>query len=341
MDLTDITRSMVRSKEPVALKQLDTPWTSKALEAGCPKSEYPRPQFKRDSYMSLNGIWGFCVTKSCALPRKKEISGRIRVPFSPESALSIVDETSHNKETLLPHVLKPDEYLWYYKKVEVANRPSKNAHLWLHFGAVDQICDVYINSHAVAHHEGGYLPFTIDVTSYLKKEPENETTEFFDIKVCVKDVTDTSWLSRGKQTLRRGGMFYSAQSGIWQSVWMEWVPETVIYKVVVEPQSDLSSALIKLTVSNPCDVILRRLPDVDNNKSYSDKAAFSETQKTEDAKDKCACEADRKLFGKIVERDLFKPCDPLEAQTDHGIPSSDTIPLDVRYAYTAQPIDAA
>ena len=62
MDLTDITRSMVRSKEPVALRRLDTPWTEKVLESVCPKSEYPRPQFERDSYVSLNGIWGFCVT---------------------------------------------------------------------------------------------------------------------------------------------------------------------------------------------------------------------------------------------------------------------------------------
>ncbi len=318
MDLTDITRSMVRSKEPVALRRLDTPWTEKVLESVCPKSEYPRPQFERDSYVSLNGIWGFCVTKSAALPRKKDISGRIRVPFSPESALSIVDETSQNKETFLPHVLKPDEYLWYYRKVEVDNRPSKNARLWLHFGAVDQICDVYINSHAAAHHEGGYLPFTIDVTSFLKKESENDSSdneakEFFDIKVCVKDVTDTSWLSRGKQTLRRGGMFYSAQSGIWQSVWMEWVPETMIYKVVVEPQSDLKTALIKLTVSKPCDVIIRRLPDTNEDKA-----------------------PDNKLFGKIIERDTFKPCDPLESQTDHEILSSDTIPFDVRYAYSSE-----
>ena len=176
------------------------------------------------------------------------------MPFSPESALSIVDETSQNKETFLPHVLKPDEYLWYYRKVEGDTRPSKNARLLLHFGAVDQICDVYINSHAAAHHEGGYLPFTIDVTSFLKKESENdssdnETKAFFDITVCVKDVTDTSWLSRGKQTLRRGGMFYSAQSGIWQSVWMEWVPEAYVTSLFMVPDIDNDRLSIEMKVS--------------------------------------------------------------------------------------------
>ena len=301
MDLTDITRSMVRSKEPVALKHLDTPWTEKALSSQCPKSEYPRPQFVRDSYMSLNGIWGFCVTNSAVLPRKSEISGRIRVPFSPESDLSVVDERTDDVRTHLPHVLMPGEYLWYYKKVDVPGRPSKNSRLFLHFGAVDQICDVYINSHAVAHHEGGYLPFTIDVTSYIKKELEKE---YFEIKVCVTDVTDTSWLSRGKQTLRRGGMFYSAQSGIWQSVWMEWASETALYKVVAEPSNDLTSVQLSLILSKPCDVLIR--------------------QKTKE---------DKAPFGKIVEVGDFDPCDPLEAQTDHALPSSDTIPLDTKFAY--------
>ncbi len=301
MDLTDITRSMVRSKAPVALRHLDTPWTDKALSSQCPKSEYPRPQFVRDSFMSLNGIWGFCVTNSAVLPRKNDISGRIRVPFSPESDLSVVDERTDDVRTHLPHVLMPGEYLWYYKKVDVPKRPSKNSRLFLHFGAVDQICDVYINSHAVAHHEGGYLPFTIDVTSYIKKELEQE---YFEIKVCVTDVTDTSWLSRGKQTLRRGGMFYSAQSGIWQSVWIEWASETALYKVVAEPSNDLTSVQLSLILSKPCDVLIR--------------------QKTKEGK---------APFGKIVEVGDFDPCDPLEAQTDHALPSSDTIPLDTKFAY--------
>lgn len=312
MDLTDITRSMVRSKEPVALKQLDTPWTDKALTSKCPKSEYPRPQFVRDSYISLNGIWGFCVTNSSMIPRKKDICGRIRVPFSPESMLSKVDDTAASRKALLPHVLKPGEYLWYYRKVDVTNRPDTTSHLLLHFGAVDQICDVYINGHNVAHHEGGYLPFTIDVTRYLKSDSVSlsNPNEYFDLKVCVTDVTDTSWLSRGKQTLNRGGMFYSAQSGIWQSVWMEWVPDTAILKVVAEPSKDLSFVKIRLTMTKPCEVTIRQLPDADIK--------------------------DQDLFQKVITADKFHPCDPLEAQTDHPIPSSDTIPMDTMYAYTAK-----
>ncbi|WP_248405042.1 glycoside hydrolase family 2 protein [Butyrivibrio fibrisolvens] len=311
MDLTDITRSMVRSKEPVALKQLDTPWTDKALTSKCPKSEYPRPQFVRDSYISLNGIWGFCVTDSPSIPRKKDICGSIRVPFSPESMLSKVDITAGSRKTLLPHVLKPGEYLWYYRKVDVVGRPDASSRLLLHFGAVDQVCDVYINGHSVAHHEGGYLPFTIDVTRYSQKD-------YFDLKVCVTDVTDTSWLSRGKQTLNRGGMFYSAQSGIWQSVWMEWVPDTAILKVVAEPSKDLSFVKIRLTVTKPCDVIIRQIPD--SRIGQKDDIGGEESE----------------LFEKMITADKFHPCDPLEAQTDHPIPSSDTIPMDTLYAYTTK-----
>lgn len=326
MDLTDITRSMVRSKEPVALKQLDTPWTRKAKEADCPKSEYPRPQFVRDSYVSLNGIWGFCISDSHAIPRKKNICGRIRVPFSPESILSVVDRTSKSRATFLPHVLKPGQYLWYYKKVDVPVKPFEKARLLLHFGAVDQVCDVYINGHTVAHHEGGYLPFTIDATPYIKKDShdnlektvvdENSNAsqksleaDFFELKVCVTDVTDTSWLSRGKQTLNRGGMFYSPQSGIWQSVWMEWVPETCVYKIVAEPSKDLSFVKIRLIVSKPCDVVIRQIRDKDS---------------------------DQEPFERTITAQTFHPCDPLEAQSDHVIPSSDTIPLDTMYAYTAK-----
>ena len=331
MDITDITRSSVRSKEKVALKQLDTPWTDKATTTHCPKSEYPRPQFVRDSYIPLNGIWSFCITNSMSVPRKKDINGRIRVPFSPESMLSVVDRTSNSKSTLLPHILIPGEYLWYYKKVIVPARPKGCSRLFLHFGAVDQICDVYINGHTVAHHEGGYLPFTIDVTKYLKKENHEHSylnekedpgsgaafeyqsmsrpLEYFELKVCVTDVTDTSWHSRGKQTLTRGGMFYSSQSGIWQSVWMEWVPDAAIYKLVAESSKDLSFVKIRLTLSKPCDVIIRQIVDKGT---------------------------DIKPFERKISAKTFHPCDPLDAQTDHIIPSSDTIPLDTMYAYTAK-----
>lgn len=309
MDITGITRSIVRSKEPALLKQLDTPWTKNVEESDCPKTEYPRPQFVRDSYISLNGIWGFCVMSSSAIPRKKEICGRIRVPFSPESNLSIVDKSAAKRQALLPHILKPGEYLWYYKRVSVSQRPSDTAHLLLHFGAVDQICDVYINGHLVAHHEGGYLPFTIDATKYIKIENDRPGDGFFDLKVCVTDVTDTSWLSRGKQTLNRGGMFYSAQSGIWQSVWMEWVPDTAIYKIVTKTSNDLSFVKIKITLSKPCNVTIRQI-----NVSTDD---------------------EEPPFEKIIKAQAFHPCDPLEAQTDHPIVSSDTIPCDTKYAYTA------
>ena len=217
------------------MEQLYTRW-GKTLDADHVLQEYPRPLLKRDSYVNLNGYWEYAVTKQFKRPEKYD--GRILVPFSPESVLSGVGRQ-----------LQPDEYLWYriqdgrfspdWEKLDQGMR------LILHFGAVDQSCRVYVNGREAAKHTGGYLPFSADITEYLGKA-SNE------ILAAVKDLSDTSYHAKGKQKLKKGGMFYTAQSGIWQTVWMEYVPGCYITELAAEP--DLNRKLVRICVRSALDL---------------------------------------------------------------------------------------
>lgn len=119
----------------------------------------------------------------------------------------------------------------------------------MHFGAVDQACRVFVNGKSAGAHTGGYLPFELDITEYLHAG-ENE------LVVAVKDLSDTSYHARGKQKLKSGGMFYTAQSGIWQTVWMECVPQQYIHSV--ETKTDLEKGVIKIKVNTGKDSDTKR-----------------------------------------------------------------------------------
>ena len=179
---------------------LMTPW-GEHLDENCILTEYPRPQMRRDSYLNLNGRWEYAITDSDELPRRWD--GTILVPFSPESALSGVGRS-----------LQPGQTLWYRREVIVPQGfiPA-DGRLLLHFGAVDQEAAVYWNGRLLGRHMGGYNAFTLDATDALG--PRNS------LVVRVHDDTDASFHSRGKQKTRRGGIWYTPQSGIWQTVWME------------------------------------------------------------------------------------------------------------------------
>ena len=193
-----------------------TKW-GKSLDKDCPLPEYPRPQFVRDSYLSLNGEWSLGFYKKGTFESLEEYS--ITVPFSPECPLSGVNR-----------VLGKDEYLLYEKSFSLPEGFNAGRVL-LHFGAVDQIADVSLNGRYIMRHEGGYTPFECDITNYLK-DGENTLT------VKVEDVCEDNEFSRGKQRTRRGGIWYSAQSGIWQSVWLESVPQDYIRSVRITPDFD-------------------------------------------------------------------------------------------------------
>lgn len=211
------------------MKQLYTRW-GKNLDRDHVLEEYPRPLLMREDYQILNGWWDYAFTIDYKQPQQYE--GRILVPFSPETALSGVGRQ-----------LKPDEYLWYRRNFDLPGWDIEKGQnrILLHFGAVDQSCEVRINGHKVKRHTGGYLPFEVDISRYAQ-ESANE------LIVAVKDLSDTSYHSKGKQKLNAGGMFYTAQSGIWQTVWLEKVPETYIKEIKTVP--DIEKKIIRIKVSS-------------------------------------------------------------------------------------------
>ena len=210
-----------------------TPWAD-TLDRAQPLPEYPRPQMVRDSYLNLNGPWSYAITTSASKPAQAD--GTILVPFSPESELSGVG-----------HILQPEEYLWYIRTVTLPDGFNVGRVL-LHFGAVDQIATVWCNGVELATHTGGYLPFTVDITEVLAKENT--------ILVCVRDATNKSQLPRGKQTLHPHGIWYTPQSGIWQTVWLESVPQNYIHSLRVTPLFDAHQVEITVEGAGQCTIDL-------------------------------------------------------------------------------------
>ena len=190
--------------------------------------EYPRPQLQRKSYINLNGMWDYRIISG-----KGQVvsAGLIQVPFSPETKLSKTD----------CHTLLPEETLEYTTKF-IVDKVKKTKHLILHFGAVDQVAYVSLNGVHLGMHEGGYTSFSFDITDYII-EGENE------IKVRVRDYTDRVGYGRGKQTIEPSGMWYRAQSGIWQTVWMEWVPIAYIIDMSMIPDIDNNKLDVVFKVS--------------------------------------------------------------------------------------------
>lgn len=185
--------------------------------------EYPRPSLVRDSYLNLNGVWEYCINTSS---RGGAYEGEILVPFSPEARLSGVGKT-----------LRPHEYLHYRKRFTLPEG-FKKSRVLLHFGAVDQECLAFLNGAALGEHKGGYLPFSFDITEQLR-DGENELT------LRVTDWTEKLPHGRGKQKLEKKGkfssLFYTPQSGIWKTVWLESVEENYIKELKIRPLFDESS----------------------------------------------------------------------------------------------------
>ena len=190
---------------------------------GTPWLAYPRPQMRRSSYYNLNGSWDFTVTREQALPRHYDRT--IQVPFCPESSLSGIGQ--HFDE---------GAYLCYRRQLVLPEGFQQNRVL-LHIGAADQAAEVYVNQKRVCTHVGGYEAFTADITDALK-----DTNE---LVIRVTDDLRSHVLPYGKQVIHRGGMWYTPVSGIWQTVWLESVPENYVNHM--EIQTSLSTATIRIT----------------------------------------------------------------------------------------------
>ena len=174
---------------------------------GAPWTVYPRPQMKRESYLNLNGAWDFSVNY--------EKMGQIRVPFCPECKLSGIGK--HYEEGAL----------LCYNRSFILPEDFIKGRVILHIGAADQRADVFVNGKPAGTHKGGYEAFSFDITEHLK-DGENS------LQVCCFDDLHDQSYPYGKQTLTRGGMWYTPVSGIWQTVWLESVPEVHIEKLHIE-----------------------------------------------------------------------------------------------------------
>ena len=211
------------------MSNIRTPWFDK-VDRRLPLAEYPRPQFERKDWICLNGEYDYAITGDTADAPKK-YDGKILVPFSVESELSGVGKA-----------LLPEQRLWYRRKFTVGKEFSGKEAL-LHFGAVDWQCSVWVNGKLVGEHTGGYNPFTFNITDVIV-EGENE------LVVKVFDPTDAGHQQRGKQILVTKGFWYTATSGIWQTVWLEPVNRCRIDSLRLVP--DIDEGVIRINIKRTC-----------------------------------------------------------------------------------------
>ena len=207
------------------MKKLLTPFAEK-MDKNLPLNDYPRPQLARDSFINLNGQWDYAILKKDAA--FSGYQGKILVPFSPETLLSGVEK-----------IVTDEDKLYYRRTFEFEKTGEK---VLLHFGAVDYSCEVKLNGKTVGTHVGGYTPFTFDVTDAIKTG-QNE------ICVEVTDPGDKGTQARGKQSGKRGGIWYTPQSGIWQTVWLEEVCKNYVENIKMTPDIDAGTLTIELQFS--------------------------------------------------------------------------------------------
>ena len=233
--------------------QLMTKEGAALLETGAqPWNIYPRPRMRRENWLNLNGWWEFCTGDKC---QEGEYEPWIRVPFCPESALSGVGRHFGEGAALC------------YRKTVGLPAGFQRGRVLLHIGAADQVLECTVNGHKAGTHEGGYEHITFDITEFIAEE---NTIEL----VCYDDLNDQSF-PYGKQVQKRGGMWYTPVSGVWQTVWLESVPEHYIEKlsvenrgysvtITIEPAMDATVAVdglgdfemkngtVTITPENPC-----------------------------------------------------------------------------------------
>ena len=210
--------------------RLQTRWASEVTPSRVHR-EYPRPQMVRTAWTNLNGAWDYAIRDSGAA-QPTDFDGRILVPFPVESQLSGVMRW-----------VTPDMRVWYRRTFALPDVPGN--HRWLlHFGAVDWLTRVYVNGEQVGEHRGGYDPFSFDITDVLLPDGEQE------LVVSVWDPTDQSDQPRGKQVLEPHGIWYTAVTGIWQTVWLEVVPHGHITALKIVPDVDAGTVTVRVSTAN-------------------------------------------------------------------------------------------
>ena len=236
LDIRRVLASAPKKHTEETLNSLTTVW-GETLDTSNVLPEHPRPRMQRDNYVMLNGVWDYAIVSvdgevdvetlaQQVIPSRWD--GQIVVPFSPEAPLSGVGRT-----------VRPNELLWYRRRIDLQKLADEQRFI-LHFDAVDWMCACFVNGKLAGTHTGGYLPFSFDITDLLglvEAEGVAESTAEVataakvadaaksgttaELVLCVWDPSDAGSQLRGKQRLSRGDIWYTAQSGIWQSVWYE------------------------------------------------------------------------------------------------------------------------
>ena len=216
--------------------KLKTAWADE-VDPACPLPEYPRPTLVRPEWRNLNGLWDYAILPADA-PQPERFDGKILVPYPVESSLSGVQRR-----------LTENEVLWYERRFTVPAGWRQGA-LLLHFGAVDWEADIYLNGIRVGGHKGGYTAFSIDIAPYLTRGEQT-------LAVRVTDPTDRGTQPRGKQVTEARTIWYTPVTGIWQTVWLEPVPESRIAALRTTPDIDTKSLTVEaVTVgARPGDIV--------------------------------------------------------------------------------------
>ena len=248
LDLKRVLAAAPRKPDGTPLEELLTPWGEALLQGEeSPEPLHPHPQFARDSFVCLEGMWDYAIvdapeaaTARRDVPAPATWDGTIRVPFSPEAPLSGVGRQ-----------LQPRQLLWYRLRTAC---PAVGAgqRLILHFEAVDWACRCIVNGCEVGGHTGGYMPFSFDIT-----EEAATGGAQLEVQLCVWDPSDSGVQLRGKQRLQRGGIWYTAQSGIWQTPWLEAVPNVHLRQARILPDPDGEMLQIIATANAPSEVPLQ------------------------------------------------------------------------------------
>ena len=261
--------------------RIKTQWASE-VNPSAPLPEYPRPQMVRPSWVNLNGLWDYAITSAEAETFSPD--GSILVPFAVESSLSGVGR-----------MVGDENALWYQRRFDLP-KMAKGNRLLLHFGAVDWKAVIYVNDNLVCEHTGGYTPFSVDITSVVKKKGNV-------LKIKVMDATDNSWQPRGKQVNYPLSIWYTPVTGIWQTVWLESVPSSYVKSYYAV--SDINDGRIDF------DVVAEGLGNDDQIKLEVLEGGIG--YNPEQPSDKVIAEAevkDGKASVKLADCHLWSPDDP-------------------------------
>jgi beta-galactosidase/beta-glucuronidase len=233
-------------------EKIKTLWAEK-IDVKNVLPEYPRPLMERAEWVNLNGLWDYAILRA-GLTQPLKFDGQILVPFAVESSLSGVQKTVGDQNEV-----------WYKRNFTIPSK-WKNNKILLHFGAVDWKSEIWLNDIKIGSHTGGYTPFSFDIRPFLNKTGDQK------LVVRVWDPTDNGYQPRGKQTSKPNSIWYTAVTGIWQTVWMEPVAEKYIENI--KTSSDIDKNLLIVNVESNGTSI----GDVIEVKVYDGKNVLSTTK---------------------------------------------------------------